>query len=360
MESVLLRQDNLSCNDPNLSLSDDFWSPPSIYSALSQPIGVILILLFLIGTPSNIFIIVYTIQKHLYVYPTHLFLLNLHITNLLLCVLILPFGILSSLVKEFIFGNSDFVRCQVCKLIGVFNYVLIVSSLHTIALLSLDRLIFVCVSRKYYYNIMNIVTVLVAIALSWFISILVSVPLFFQYGEPTYFISCIIVVDNEAINFNSTIGDIITNIQYKTLTGLESVIVAIILSVNTLWLLCYMFVYSFKQMDPLEKESNEQRKLVTVYLVLLSVFIIAYTPVLLLAFVITVSDLEYGDNVFATLYVISYISTAMNSATNPILLTAMVSKVHSGKNLTTEEPDTAHRTSIVEVGNRPEISTNSS
>ena len=147
---------NLSCVAENLSrhlITSGYWQVgPSlatwgIISALSQ------LLFLLIGLPSNFLIILYIVLKKLYQQSTYLLLVSLAISDVLMCVVVLPLTVVAGFAGEFVFGNSDYVRCKVCQT-GVCVVASTLSSLHIIALMSLDRFIFIKYPLRYY----NIVT----------------------------------------------------------------------------------------------------------------------------------------------------------------------------------------------------------
>ena len=78
-------------------------------------------------------------------------ILNLAVSNLLTCALIFPFTIITGIAGEFIYGASDHVRCQICQL-GVVYLVLTFVSLNSLALISVDR--FLYIKKPLHYNMM--------------------------------------------------------------------------------------------------------------------------------------------------------------------------------------------------------------
>ena len=112
---------SISCNVENLSrnsVTPEYWDSASIsgeFSANSTAIAVILLLFLLVGLPANVVIIVSILHQKLYKEATHILLLNLAISDLLFCVLIIPINVTAGFAGGYIFGGSDYVRCQVCK-----------------------------------------------------------------------------------------------------------------------------------------------------------------------------------------------------------------------------------------------------
>ena len=72
------------------------------------------ILILLIGVPLNLYIITVIAYKRLYSVPTYLLLLNLGITDLLMCPFI-AYQVITQLRGEISFGPTNYIRCQVCS-----------------------------------------------------------------------------------------------------------------------------------------------------------------------------------------------------------------------------------------------------
>ncbi len=121
-------------------------------------------------------------------------MLNLTLTNLLLCIFVMPFHIISGFAGEYVFGSSDYVRCCVCQT-GLLNTVLLAVSVHTVSLMSVDR--FIYLKRPILYS--SIVTpkrMTVAIALVWCICIAISIPPLFGFGTILFsytVVSCVVL-----------------------------------------------------------------------------------------------------------------------------------------------------------------------
>ena len=89
----------------------------------------------------NSFVILTVRCKNLYKVAAVIPMLYLAICNVLVCLLVLPFVIVSGYSTEFIFWSSDYMRCKVCSL-GIANAALPMASLYTIALMSIGRFLF--------------------------------------------------------------------------------------------------------------------------------------------------------------------------------------------------------------------------
>ena len=156
----------------------------------SYTIVLPLVILFLsvVGLPWNLLVIVTIVRQRLYIQPTILLLLNLSITDFLMLLVNFPPAV-SGLAGEFMFGNSDYVRCQVCIAGLFFNFVLYFSLLLTITLLTLDRFFFIY-KALYYEKLVTVRKMLAAIAMAWILSVLLTV-LHYMLTDDTFFASSV-------------------------------------------------------------------------------------------------------------------------------------------------------------------------
>ena len=138
-------------------------------------------LIFLISVPWNLFVIVAIIVKKLYSQPVILPLLNLAITSLVLSVIVMPLNIVSGIAGEFIFGESDAVRCGVCRL-GIALIILPWVSIHTLSLMSIDRFLYIQKPMRY-SAIMTPCRMLAILVALWVICIALGLPPMFGYSE---------------------------------------------------------------------------------------------------------------------------------------------------------------------------------
>ena len=105
-------------------------------------------------------------------------LLNLTIT---FSLLVMPFNIFVGIKGEYVFGNSDQQRCAVCQT-GIFVIILPWVSLHTLALISVDRFIYLKRPMKY-STIVTKWRMLVTIAVMWVFCTVLFLPPLFGFGE---------------------------------------------------------------------------------------------------------------------------------------------------------------------------------
>ena len=109
---------------------------------------------FIIAVPSNTFILAHSIyyrHKILKKSSTLLFF-NLALSDLLICVLYMPFVIIAASAGQWIFGSTDYTREVLCQIEGfIVIYVGHVAN-YTIAAISVDRWLSITypqVHRKY-------------------------------------------------------------------------------------------------------------------------------------------------------------------------------------------------------------------
>ena len=291
--------------------------------------GIVLTIFLVLGAPWNIFVIMGTLYKRLYKQPTHILLLSLAFSNLLLCLLVMPFGIVAGFAREFVFGNSDYIRCQFCQLSGVLRIFFAESSFHTLVLISLDRFIYIKMAIKY-YKIVTIKRVCLAIGSVWLLCLLLATPPLYQFGEIEYVFSCSIAPHGET--------QLTKNINYGILLGVESILPVSLLVVTNVWVAVIAFKHlsklrtaklgksqdltsSFKTDVPSENDRNiakKQRKLVYLFGATVLAYFIIYIPMIVILLV-TIS----GSNLHDSVYAITYLCIFLYPILHPIIETSL-------------------------------------
>lgn len=191
-----------------------------------------LIVFMLLGIPWNLLLITVIIGKHLFKKPAVLLLLNLAFTNLFLCIIIMPMIISPAIAGEFLFGSSDYVRCQVCHASAIVMAILLLMSVYNVVLLSLDRFLYVKIPLKY-NSIVTGKRVALVLVLCWLAFATFSILPMFGVG----FISFVHVLSMCTSAF-LTVGLNGQYIYYWVFIALACVIpVAVFLFVNA-WMLC--------------------------------------------------------------------------------------------------------------------------
>ena len=104
-------------------------------------IAAVVCIEFLLGFPSNLFIVIHTLRygkECMNKSSTFLFFI-LALSNLLMILLYWPFWIVASAAEEWLFGSTDYTRDILCQIHGFVFVYLIVASIHTLAVISVDR-----------------------------------------------------------------------------------------------------------------------------------------------------------------------------------------------------------------------------
>ena len=181
-------QVNFSCFAVNLSrdnVTESVWSlNPRVQTdtATRYALIIILTLLLLIGLPSNSMVIAVVLKKQLYkAQPTITLFLNLAITDLFFSVVVIPINIATLIMGEYQFGASDYRRCQVCQT-GVVSVLLSLASLNNLAVLSVDRFVYLKAPLHYSKWVTN-TRILPAIGLAWLLGVVIVFPTLFGFGE---------------------------------------------------------------------------------------------------------------------------------------------------------------------------------
>ena len=180
----------MGCNDANLSedsITSKYWDTASISPELkitSIVMATILLLFLIIGLPSNVILIISIICKHLK-QPTHILLLNLAISDVLVCIIFIPFGIVSGYAGGFVLGSNDRLRCQVCQFNGLIFSAATIASLNTLGLISIDRFVYFKYPLSYHRYVTATKTVFV-ILLVWLFSAVQSILPLFGFGAIRY------------------------------------------------------------------------------------------------------------------------------------------------------------------------------
>ena len=223
---------NYSCADGSglsfNSVTKDYWES-SGDDARSHALATALLTLcfILVGLPNNLLIVVSILRQHLYREPTYILLLNLALIDLLLCFFLIPSPVASGLAGEFVFGRNDVTRCKVCQM-GIALPLFAELTIHTLALLSLDRLIFIKYPLKY-HKFVTAKRVIIIVFIIWTSNIVISTFPLFGFGDLAY-------VNNLAPCVPDLVGETrLTNVYYSVFLVIEGIISLIILFVANIW-----------------------------------------------------------------------------------------------------------------------------
>ena len=181
MENIS-REEDFNCLDENLSrdsISEEYWLirlSGEQYISSGIAMSVIMTLMFIVGVTWNLIVIVIILVKRLCHIPSVLLLLDMAITDLLFCLLIMPFSIVAGFAEEYIFGNSDYTRCQFCKFNHFFIYlsVKIIFNRQTNIPQKATSLSFTDRCKDF------------LILFAWIMTFVLALPPLFDFGEITY------------------------------------------------------------------------------------------------------------------------------------------------------------------------------
>ena len=226
----------VGCTDANLSedsLTSVYWDTANISSELkitSIVMATILLLFLIIGLPSNVILIISIICKHLK-QPTHILLLNLAISDVLVCSIFIPFGIVSGYAGGFVLGSNDRLRCQVCQFNGFVFSAVTIASLNTLGLISIDRFVYFKYPLSYHRYVTATKTVFV-ILLVWLFSAVQSILPLFGFGTIRYTYStcsCMVYLYGRT--------HITKNVYYMLLLVLLGLFPVITMVVTNVWII---------------------------------------------------------------------------------------------------------------------------
>lgn len=327
---------NLSCSTSNLSrdsVTDDLWvlegglRTSGLYSA------VFLIVYVLVGVPANVFIIASTIKLKLYQQPAFIPLLNLSLTDLLMCVLMLPLTIASGVAGEFPLGASDHMRCQVCQS-GVAILVLLYVSIYSVMLISVDRFLFIKFPLRY-EKVVTVGRMLAAVSLTWLLCVAVSVLPVLGFGRmyfSLYIATCI-------LNFAESE-------PFLILLVILALLPISVFILTDLWIVCivqrhlrqiyvlYRACSDDAQKRQLARELNtkvrstrnrKQLNLVRVFGAIFFANVFTWLPIIGLAFASVVVGI---DGVPADYTSCAYLVLMAQFVLHPIVMISLVSEVH--------------------------------
>ena len=280
------------------------------------------ILILVTGTPLNIFIIARLVYKKLHKQPTFTLLLNLAVADLATCITSITNHVIVELDGAInTLGDTDYVRCQTCKLaisFIVYNF----ASTFAIALISIDRFIYFKFSINY-DNICSRKKVVIAVISSWVLSWILGIPPLVGIGDFVFASLC-------GFLFLAP-SHLRKGIPYIILVLVIHSIVLVILVVTNVWVL----VISCKQLHKnkikvigsqaksdletsLAKRDRaifrKQIKLLQIFGGILGVHLVTLIPALVLIPILT-----FAGNVPPDLYTVTLISISSQATVHPLM-----------------------------------------
>ncbi len=332
-----------NCYGGNLSknyITTEYWYGHIISQAFedgSLANGAAILFLFLIGLPANIILIASILYKRLYKNLTHILLLNLGISDLLVCILVMPPTIIASFSGGYIFGDSDYTKCQVCQT-GLIYVALTVFAVNILGVISLDRFIFI----KFPFSYSKVVTlrrIIITVSILWIFSIFQSILPLFGFGAIKYAIS----FSTCAPSFYGETRSV-SNIYYAVfLTALATTPVVVTIVTNV-WIACIVRkqvrkVYATRRkygnsdntlqhqqsMKIIHKKRNKkQLVLVRIFGAIVVANLISWIPIILHTLMSLVVDL---DLIPLGMYIFVYVSFLSHSVLHPIIESCFIPEI---------------------------------
>jgi hypothetical protein len=159
----------------------------TLYPPTDKEIGYVnaafLFLFMIIGIPWNGLVIAMILKKKIYSRPSGMLMLNLTVANLLLCIVHMPLPVVGGIGNYSLEEFKNFHGA--CQAAAILFILLLLVVLHTVALMSVDRAIYL--KKPLTYD--HIVTpwrTLTAIITVWVICLAISLPPLFGFGKAGY------------------------------------------------------------------------------------------------------------------------------------------------------------------------------
>ncbi|XP_054747447.1 neuropeptide F receptor [Anastrepha obliqua] len=140
----------------------DYWH----YKLISLYVGLIIF-----GTVGNILVVVAVLRKPIMRTARNLFILNLAISDLLLCVITMPITLLEILSKYWPFGMFELL----CKLVAMLQAVSIFVSTISITAIAFDRYQLIVYPTR---DSLQVTGVIIILGFIWLLAVLLASPLF--------------------------------------------------------------------------------------------------------------------------------------------------------------------------------------
>ena len=304
--------------------------------------AVVLLFYMVISLPFNLLVTVTILWKKLYQQPTLILLLNLTLNELLFSITYIPMNVVSGISKEFIFGNNDRTRCHICKL-GIFIVLFGNVNLHLLALLSLDRLLFIRFPLHYRRWVTVKITTIATI-LMWIFCIILCIPPLVGFGEIRYTSSIstcsLFLLGNSALTMN---------IYFEVFNIVEAFAVPLlVIFVSNVWLICIVHkqlhkMYKTKKTKKDKDEESQyesdlrkklktsrnakQLKLAKVFTAVLVTNVITWIPNVINIIHILILNYVGGIRTSSWLGVVAYLLFLSQVIVHPVLQTFLIPDV---------------------------------
>ena len=296
-------------------------------------VAVIFGIYFILAFTWNLFIIATFLNKRkLLREPANILLLNLAIADLTIAMTQMFFSMVTEAASEFVFGQSDTVRCGMCDFTGVFFMLLYGVSMHTLAALSFDRFLLLFKPFRYKKIMTQRNTVFLVIGV-WIISSFLALPPLAGLGQIEFngrFGSCVPRFGGENLRTG------LNNFYYVGYVALESLFPIVTIVICSFW--TYRFINKFlrrnyrrrsfynrrgddgvvHQRQEDSRYHHQQQQLVKVFGALLVSNLVSWFPVLLVVIVIGILGGK-AEKVPDGVYVVGWICYLTAPVFHPII-----------------------------------------
>ncbi len=349
---------NFTCSFPWLSknnITEDVWQiREEAHLEYSVIAATASILAMLIGIPWNAVLLAILVLRQKYKDPTYIFVLNLVVTDCLVCALVLPVNTHSAINQKFTIGHSDYIRCTVCNVTVICFVTLSLVSLFTLGLMSLDRFIYVGMNIQYSQYVTS-KRVVMALCTVWLVCFIVAIPPVFGLGGIQFddvFGVCMLIINRR----NPVYNYIIFLAFYSSLSHLAMLIGNIGLLVLACRSISQRYKRSLrnsggktdskltaKEKGKLANYQKEQRHLLKVFIILFAANFVSSLPLLILAPLEATLEEENIIRYYALIYLIIFTRPAVC----PVLETCLIGKPRDVKTSLQVEKEGAQYTSWV-------------
>ena len=320
---------SFSCARSNLSSSNisvpEYWQ---IFPTLLPTVpymATIEALFFFMASLWNLYILIgYCMHPKLLQEPANVFFLNLSIADFLLSLFIL-LNFISQIQGGFLLGQSDVVRCGLCQFLGFFLVTLVTTTLHILAVLSLDRFLLLYKPVRY-ENYFNWKRASVVVTVIWILSVVLSILPFLGFGSYEYSIA--LVSCQPSWTGVSSLG--VDNIYFSVLVAVEAMVPLISLllfNIFTYRIICKSLYSRFQRHLSFSENASttilvrrthrdNQKRVIYLFTALLIVNTINWLPVLT---ILSVSAIFGGEVVPIGVFLFGWLCYLLNPVAHPII-----------------------------------------
>ena len=316
--------------NPDAITDREHWSLRESVAQGGPAIAFLESLIFCVALGWNLFIVITYIVKYkkLLKVPANIFLFSLAITDILICLMVVPFTIVAAAAGEFLMGDNDFTRCKVCFVDGFFFVFLTSLSLYFLMMLSVDRCMHL-VSPLNYKKYCRPWHSILAVIISCLMCFAISVPPAFGFGQWEFnrnFGLCLPrwLPQRNLYYTGMLVVNVLTLIVILSFTNVWTLkIVSMVLKSNFLRQRSFRATQEEKAKDD-SKYHRQQRQLVKVFGALFLAYIVSWSPIVVMFIVVFITR---GQNIPDWIFTIGWFCYLTNPMVHPMLESFFVMKL---------------------------------